>query len=715
MLRARSPGRLSSSRRTGEPIATFDASRRDDTTAVRLDTLNVKTAGNAWTMLTPTTMRLAYGDLMIDSLRFGGRAGGQFAAAGALPLDSAITLSLQADSIPLADVAELAQLETSLSGHASLRADIGGIRANPTIRLRASAFDAQIASWRLDSVTGTGAYANRRLNTALEYTRLGVPALHAEASLPLDLALQRGVTRFLEEPLTGRIRSDTVGLVLLESFSRAVTGATGGRWLTVALGGTWKHPLLKGLWTVRNGEVGLSSMGELNRLNGIEADIRFDGDSITIGRLTARAGPTRGNSASLTGSVGIKDIENPLFNLALRTRNFNFVNRSGIDLDLTGQLSVKGPLDGATVSGDSLVVERGRINVAELFQKNVIALDDRDLMRGLDTTAFADDRIFIQPPLAFVENLTLNNLQVAMGRDVWLRSDEANINLGGALSVTRTRATQGRNAGKAQLALFGALQTVRGTYRLTFGPVQRTFDVTTGEVRYFGDEDVNAPTLNIDALHTVRQFSTAGTRPDVRVRVHIGGTPRNPTAELSSPDSVRVTNADLISYLVTGGPSDEIVGRNADYTSTAARVLVSSFSTYLGGVASGRLLCDDVQLSTAGLDNYGRGLADVGAGLLSGTRFNCAKQVGSNVFVRLDAGLCNLGQLVSAGSASSDPLTFADAIGVKLDFRLRENLTASIGVEPSTRAVLCSSTTNARGFAPTPRQFGVDLFRFWRF
>lgn len=696
-------------------LATFDAARRSDTTEVRLDTLNVKTAGDAWTLRSPASVRLARGDLSVDSLRFAGRTGGRFSMSGTLPLDSAIAFGLQADSIPLADVAELAQLETALSGHASLRADVSGTRSAPNIRLRASAFDAQIASWRLDNVTGTGEYANRRLNTVLEYTRLGVPALHADASLPLDLALRSGVGRFLEEPITGKIRSDTVGLVLLESFSRAITGAKGGMSLNLDLGGTWKHPLLNGLWTVRNGEFGLSVMGDANRLNGIEADIRFAGDSVSIARLTARAGPTRGNSATLTGSVGIRDIENPLFDLSLRTRNFNFVNRSGIDLDLTGQLSVRGPLDGATVSGDSLVVERGRINVAELFQKNVIALDDRDLMRGLDTTAFVDDRIFIQPPVAFVENLTLNNLQVSMGRDVWLRSAEANINLGGALSVTRTRATQGRNAGKAQLALFGALQTVRGTYRLTFGPVQRTFEVTTGEVRYFGDEDVNAPTLNIDALHTVRQFSTSSSRPDVRVRVHIGGTPRNPTAELSSPDSVRVTNADLISYLVTGGPSDEIVGRNADYGSTAARVLVSSFSTYLGGVASGRLLCDDVQLSTAGLDNYGRGLADVSAGLLSGTRFNCAKQVGNNVFVRLDAGLCNLGQLVSAGSASSDPLTFADAIGVKLDFRLRESLTASIGVEPSTRAVLCSSTTNARGFAPTPRQFGVDLFRFWRF
>jgi hypothetical protein len=42
-------------------------------------------------------------------------------------------------------------------------------------------------------------------------------------------------------------------------------------------------------------------------------------------------------------------------------------------------------------------------------------------------------------------------------------------------------------------------------------------------------------------------------------------------------------------------------------------------------------------------------------------------------------------------------------------------LTLSGGIEPPTSAVLCTRDASARGFAPTPRQFGVDLFRVWRF
>jgi len=253
---------------------------------------------------------------------------------------------------------------------------------------------------------------------------------------------------------------------------------------------------------------------------------------------------------------------------------------------------------------------------------------------------------------------------------------------------------------------------VRGTYRFNLGPVQRAFEVESGEMRFFGDPDLDAA-LNITAVHTVRRFSQQGSQPDVRVRVHIGGSRLSPTAELSSPDSLRVTNADLISYLVTGAPSYEIGGRNGDYTSAAASVLLSSSFGALASRATGSL-CDDAGLSAAGLlEGYQRHIRDVSGNILSGTRFNCAKQVGEKTFVRLDYGFCQVGQLLGGNSAGD--FSIADALGIKLDYRLTSSYTASIGMDPPTSAVLCSRDPNARGFAPTPRQFGLDLFRFWRF
>ena len=117
----------------------------------------------------------------------------------------------------------------------------------------------------------------------------------------------------------------------------------------------------------------------------------------------------------------------------------------------------------------------------------MISLDDPEFYRVVDTSALIDHRILPEAPSAFVENLAVRDVPVQMGRDVWLRSEEANINLGGFVNITRGRVLRGAKAGEVQLALDGPLQTVRGTWRLNLGPVQRTFEVENGEVRFLGD------------------------------------------------------------------------------------------------------------------------------------------------------------------------------------------------------------------------------------
>ncbi|MBI1808890.1 MAG: translocation/assembly module TamB domain-containing protein [Gemmatimonadetes bacterium] len=685
--------------------------RRGDTTEVRLDSLAFQTSANAWALRHPSALLVAHGGFRLDSFEVAGIRGGRVSMRGAAPTDSAIALEVRADSMPLADLGELLQTEAPLGGRFSLRGDVRGTREHPDLRFDATLGSAAIAGMRLDAVTANGRYADRRLTTSLEYARLGIPALHAEASLPIDLSLAPAGPRLLDEPLSARLRTDSAGLVILEAFSRAVTGATGSLALDVDVAGTWKHPRATGALRVHDGALRFTPLGDAT-FAAVDADIAFLGDSVAIRGLSARTGAERLGIANLTGWIGVRDVENPDFDLSLALRGFNAIARpiDIADLDLTGDLRLAGTRHGATLTG-GLLVDRGVIPVPELYQKQVISLDDPEFLHVVDTSAFENKRLFPRTPSGLLNNLTMRNVQVQMGRDVWLRSAEANINLGGKVNITSTRVERGANA---DFALDGSLQTVRGTYRLNLGIVQRPFDVEGGEVRWFGDPDFRSATLSINALHTVRQFSQQAARPDVHVRVHIGGTLRAPVADLSSPDSLRVTNADLISYLVTGGPSYEIGGRGGDYTSTAARVLLSSSFSVLGSKATGNL-CDDEQLSTAGLDAYQGRIRDVGSNILAGTRFNCAKQVSDRAFVRLDAGLCQVGQLVGGNSGASDPLTFADAIGLKLDYRLTNALTLSAGMDPPTSAVLCTREANARGFAPTPRQYGFDLFRLWRF
>ena len=142
-------------------------------------------------------------------------------------------------------------------------------------------------------------------------------------------------------------------------------------------------------------------------------------------------------------------------------------------------------------------------------------------------------------------------------------------------------------------------------------------------------------------------------------------------------------------------------------------MLLSSFGSVLGSkVPSG--LCTDAQFTAAGLDQYTGGIRDIGSSVLSGSRFNCAKQLTERAFVRLDAGLCGFGSLLGQGG-TFDAQALTEALGLKFDYRFNYGVAVSAGLDPSTSAALCTRDAVVRGFAPTPRQFGFDLFRAWQF
>ena len=687
--------------------------RDADTIRMRLDTLSVRTALSRWQLAAPTMFAAVDGGFSLDSLLLRSDSGASLLFGGTAPRLATLDLRARTRALPVADIAEVLQLDGAAEGVLDLDARATGTRAAPVAELRAELRDGLVRGVRLDTLRLTAATAGAdRLGLSATLGSQAAPQLVTRGTLPFRLGLDGASTGFLADgPLTATVRADSLPLALFEALTGGPNGYRGQLAANLDVSGTWRRPAIHGDLRLRDGQFALAELGNA-RWRAVQADIKFVGDSIAVDSVTAmsvRDGRT--GRAAIAGWMKLLDRNNPLLDFTFRSREFHAFARPDVaDIDFSGELRLDGAWRDARLRG-MLTADRAIISIPELARKDVIALDGLDRLGLVDTLSSLDQRRLPSGPRTLVENLTIANVPVTMGRDVWLRSSEANINLGGFVSITQTRATRGRNAGELQLALDGPLQTVRGTYRLNLGPVQRTFEVQSGEIRFFGEAELN-PTLDIDAVHTVRQYSQQGSRPDLRVGVHIGGTLLAPTAELSTPDSARVSNADLISYLVTGGPSYGIGGGDADYTSTAARVLISSVASVIGGKATSAGVCDDAVVSTSGLDSYGTGTRDVG-GILAGTRFSCARQVGERAFVRLDAGLCQVGQLVTQGG-NANPLSL-DAIGVKLDYILSQGLTASVGIEPPTRLVLCAANASARGFVPTPKQIGFDLFRSWRF
>ncbi|MHB1222895.1 MAG: translocation/assembly module TamB domain-containing protein [Gemmatimonadaceae bacterium] len=707
--------RLAALSATGPTVAAAAMIRRaGDSTRVRLDSATVVVGGDRWSLARPTDILSNRAGVAIDTLLLRNSGGGSITLAGTVPLVDSLRLTFRADSVPLGHLGLLAQSATNLDGRGAVRVDVTGTRADPLIDYRGMFDGARFGDVRLARLSLTGGYERQRLRGALALVQGDSVLLRADGVLPVDLALLPRDRRLLDEAVSGSIRSDRVDLSVLEAFTTAVRDGSGSFQVAIDLAGTRLQPMVSGGLQVTDGAATLPKLGDV-RLRGVNADIALLGDSLAIRRLDAASG-SRGSSLTLRGGVGFAHYDNPIFDLTLVTRDFHAIARPRVaDLEVSTApfLQLRGPLSGATVTG-GVKVERGTVYLPEFSSKEVIDLEDLGDFNVVDTTVFANRTLLPSAPPALVRNLTLRDVGIAMGDDVWLRGPEANINLGGRVSLTTARDV--RSPDQASLALEGILTANRGTYRLNLGLVQRTFSIERGSLRFFGEPDLN-PTLDIVAVYTVRQFDRQAVRQDVQVRTIIGGTLVNPQLRLTGgfaggENGVVLSESDAVSYLVTGAPAFA-VGAEQSSQLTAARVALASLGSYLGDRAAGGLF-DVVQFQTSGLDQGDtRTLRSAGQSILAGTRLGLGKQLSDRVFVSANAGLCQLGNVV--GGDRFNALDFAESIGVKVDYRLGGGLALSAGVEPPTSQLYCGRDLTTRGFAPTPRQWALDLFRTWRF
>jgi hypothetical protein len=141
-----------------------------------------------------------------------------------------------------------------------------------------------------------------------------------------------------------------------------------------------------------------------------------------------------------------------------------------------------------------------------------------------------------------------------MGPNVWLKSAEASVQLGGSIGLEP--ASPGPGVAEGQVALRGRLVTQRGNYRLNIGAFTRSFELSTEETMGSNTSvtreiEINFPKQPITWIWARFRGSADVCRTRTEgARAHLGGTLERPVLTLSSADS-KLTQAELMSYLVT--------------------------------------------------------------------------------------------------------------------------------------------------------------------
>jgi translocation and assembly module TamB len=677
----------------------FDYVRSADSVRVVAAALEMLSEGDRWTLTSPVTVLVSDEGLVIDSLLMRNGSGGVIRAFGAIPRLGQISGRLDVSRFPLSTISSIAQ-DLSLGGLLDLRLDLAGTRAQPQMTISGAVDQGRYGEVRFPYVSASGRYEDQRLRTNVLFIREGQTVLTFQGVLPVLISLDGASSRLLDEPLSGRIHADNVDLGIVEPMTPFFRRVTGVMHTDVTLGGTWSLPTFTGRFSIANGEAGVPELGI--RLRRITAAVDFTRDSVIVHRLSAMSGEQRGDTVALRGVVRLDAGSMSGFDLTLTARNFRAArSRRLADLDVSSDgVRLHGSLYSSALDG-ALRITRGVIYIPDRLQKHVVELDElNDDLRQLVDTSVAANRHLLPRRRSetvndIVRGLSVEDFRVMIGDDFWLRSSEANVKLTGEVDILRSG---------EELALRGALNANRGTYRLDLGLVQRTFQVDSGSINFYGEPELN-PTLDIWASHLVRQANRQG--QDVRIHANIGGTLQELRLSLTSDEQLALSYTEMLSYLVFGAPSFAV----GIESSGALRPVASALFPTLGGYAE-RFLSEQIgffdifQIHAGSVGAAGDefSLSTGTRSVLEGSRIAVGKQLDDRTFLTANAGLC---ALTNRGDHN-----FTESLGLTLERRLEHGFTAQVAMEPGSVALLCRP---GRFELNTPRQFGFDLFREWSF
>jgi hypothetical protein len=593
---------------------------------VLLRSMNLRLRDVHWTLGVPEARlaRVEGGGFLVQNLRLertGTESTGFIEANGVLPPTGDATLVVRMGGIEMGELRQLVPTMPEVSGTLALTASITGPVANPALVLDATVDRLAYGGLTTDRLSVQGRYGAGVMALTADLLMEGRSVLDADAAIPMDLALGGLVPTFAlrrNDPLTATLRADSLPLQLITAaVPTMLEQGEGSAAAQISITGTLDNPRVGGTAAIA-GAMTIVPLGV--RWEQIDAALRLDGQTVTVERATARTGSS--GIATVTGRVVLDALDSPDLDLQLVTDNFQAIDKEDVaSLEADARLAITGSLPRATLSGE-LTLEDGTIHIPELGEPAEADILDVDVgALGADTVSAG-----VTTAAGMMGMLVPQDLTVRIGESVWLESADARIAIQGELTVYEAAGA---------LRVYGELETVRGTYTLRVGPVEREFEIVRGSVQFSGTPDLN-PRLDIVARHEVRSREP-GT-PDIGVLVNLGGTMQAPTLALSSETRPPLPESELLTLLLFGRRSSELANLPAEFTQgiILEQLLGGVLTNQLEQVCAGLRIFDYCRLRARPTGAGFAGIPQFGTDIFAYASLEAGREVFEDAFAVLE-------------------------------------------------------------------------------
>ena len=302
-------------------------------------------------------------------------------------------------------------------------------------------------------------------------------------------------------------------------------GISGTLAATASVSGDFSAPLIQGRMQLTEGTLDLKKQDLFYEF--LSADLWFAKKTITIDALNIKG--NKEGALKLSGVLTHENFKPQTFNIRAQGDQLYIPFHNGVDARVNPDITLSGNWAAPKLEGKITVTE-GRVSLEHFFEKKFSEIkiiepvyDENGLLKIPEKEPEALE--FVDPLAADVDVIIPGNLMFK-GKDEF-------VEIKGHIQLKK-------NPYKP-FVLYGSLLPVRGTYRFR----GKLFQVTTGELTFAGQEDIN-PLLNIEAEAKIK---------DVTIIIRLTGSFQQVNLLLDSDPSM--SQADIISYLVFGrGPDD---------------------------------------------------------------------------------------------------------------------------------------------------------------